>query len=72
MERGSAFEAVHRQLLDTLANYVGRTEHSLDAAEMATIHVDLEKWFRQRAKPRQVFILCAITPWEHRGSRLAQ
>jgi len=64
MERGSAFETVHRELIDTMTNYLGRAEGSLDAAVVATIHADLEKWFGERSKSRQVFIPCAISPWE--------
>ncbi len=64
MERGSSFETVHRELLDTLTNYLGRAEDSLDATVVAAIHSDLENWFRQRSKSRQVFIPCAISPWE--------
>jgi len=64
MERGSAFETVHRELLDTMTNYLGRAEDSLDAAVVATIHTNLEEWFRQHSKSRQVFIPCAISPWE--------
>lgn len=63
MERGSSFETVHRELLDTMTNYLGRSENSLDATDVATIHANLEEWFRQRSKPRQVFIPCAISPW---------
>jgi hypothetical protein len=64
MERGSTFETVHRELLDTMTNYLGRAEDSLDADEVATIHVQLEEWFNQRSKSRQVFIPCAISPGE--------
>jgi hypothetical protein len=64
MERGSGFETVHRELLDTLTKYLGRAENSLDATVVATIHANLEEWFGQRSKSRQVFIPCAISPWE--------
>lgn len=64
MERGSAFETVHRELLDAMTNYLGRTEDSLDAGAVATIHMNLEEWFRQHSKSRRVFVPCAISPWE--------
>lgn len=64
MERGSAFESVHSELLDTVTNYVGWAEESLDVAAAAAIHANLEEWFRQRSKSRQVFIPCAISLWE--------
>jgi hypothetical protein len=63
MGRGSAFKTVHRELLDTITNYLGQSEDSLDAAVMAAIHSNLKEWFRERSKPHQVFIPCAISPW---------
>lgn len=63
MERGVAFESVRSELLDTLANYVGRDADSISADTVATLYTHLEQWFHQRAASRQVFIPCAISPW---------
>jgi hypothetical protein len=72
MERGSAFETVHRELLNTITNHSGLSEDSLDAAVLETIHSNLKEWFRERSTPHLVFIPCAISPWEAPGSRLAR
>ena len=51
MERGSAFESVHSELLDTVTNYVGWAEESLDVAAAAAIHANLEEWFGNALNP---------------------
>ena len=64
MERGVDFESVRSELLNVLANYVGSDADSINADTVATLHMHLEQWFSQRAASRQVFIPCAISPWE--------
>jgi hypothetical protein len=63
MERGATFESVRSDLLNVLADYVGRDAASMSADTVATLHTHLEQWFSQRAASRQIFIPCAISPW---------
>jgi hypothetical protein len=64
MERGVTFKSVRSELLNVLANYVGSDADSMNADTVETLHTDLEQWFSQRAASHQVFIPCAISPWE--------
>lgn len=64
MERGATFKSVRSELLDLLANYVAADPGSVNADTVATLHTHLEQWFSQRAASRQIFIPCAISPWE--------
>jgi len=64
MERGSAYQSVYGELLGIMTSYLGRTKDSLDTAVVATIHANLEDWFKQHSKSRQFFLPCAISPWE--------
>lgn len=64
MERGATFNSIRSELLDLLVNYVGADLGSLNADAVTTLHAHLEQWFSRSAASRQIFIPCAISPWE--------
>src|ERR1039457_3652442 len=64
MERGATFRSVRSELLNELATHVGSDVATMNADTAATLHSHLQQWLSKRAASRQLFIPCAISPWE--------
>jgi hypothetical protein len=63
MERGTIFANVRKELMKTLADYVGRDAASIGPGDVAALDAHFEDWFGRLCSPRRVFVPCVISPW---------
>jgi hypothetical protein len=64
LERGVVFDELRSAILSFIAPLSGMDAGVATVDTAASIHEQVEHWFAAISASRQVFIPCAITPWE--------
>jgi hypothetical protein len=63
MERGTNFANFQSELFGKLEAYVGRDSASIQGADAQELLDHLNKWFKDHASLRKIFVPCVLTPW---------